>query len=212
VLGLDYGTTFTAVAFGFDHETFQDIRLITNWPGGYSSEGVVPSQIAYGGQETWEAWGYDIPLREARHIWTKRLLDADRIPQELHPSSGLNQPEFEEGRPTSPMKEPKRIVQDYLSAVKNCVFCHLEMYFGETFSNLLAVDVVVTVPALWSDKAKELIYQAVRGSGFSRGGGKLMIVTEPEAAATYIIKATESEFGGNFFKVMFLFQPLSSIS
>jgi hypothetical protein len=133
VLGLDYGTTFTAVAFGFDYGTFQDIRLITNWPGGYSSEGV-PSQIAYGGQGTWGAWGYDIPPRVARHIWTKRLLDADRIPQELHPSSGLNQPELEEGRPTSPMKEPKRIVQDYLSAVKKlCVLSLGNVLWGNLF-------------------------------------------------------------------------------
>ena len=204
VLGLDYGTSFTAVAFALDSETFQNIRLITDWPGRRSGSEKVPSQIAYGSfpesQETWGTWGFNIPPSVARHTWTKRLLDADRIPQ-LQLTSDWNQLKLEEGRSPYPTKKPKCIVQDYLSAVKDHVFCCLKWVIPEIALNSLVLDVVITVPALWSDKAKELVFQAVKSSGFPQCGGKIMMVTEPEAAATYIIRATESEFGGNFFKV-----------
>jgi molecular chaperone DnaK (HSP70) len=50
----------------------------------------------------------------------------------------------------------------------------------------LTKDLVVTVPAVWSERAKDQTLKAVTKSKW--GASKISLVTEPEAAAIYTLK------------------------
>ncbi|KAH0559359.1 hypothetical protein GP486_004127 [Trichoglossum hirsutum] len=202
VMGLDYGTSYTSVALACADGTLSDVELICDWPGGVGY--LVPSQIRYGPFAWCEdpyVWGFLIPPDMARHTQVKRLLDADHIPRELQLISGWKQYELEEGRPPYPKKEPKDIVQDYLTAIRKSVSRKIKYRFGKDLFKYCALDVVITVPALWSGKGKWLAYQAAEGAHFEHGGGEITSITEHEAAATYIVRSRELEFGRSSFEI-----------
>jgi molecular chaperone DnaK (HSP70) len=221
VIGLDYGTTFTGVAFADSSGTIRDIQLITDWPGPHGHNAVnekVPSQVAYGsfppGDDIYPGycWGNLIPPNTERQYWTKLQLDkkAGR-PRELQMllallsndfgAIDLNENDDEEGPPAYPGKEPKDIVTDYLTGVKNHVFRSMKRTFGAALFDSCLLDVVITVPAVWSDKAKDLTFQAVANAGFVGDKERIKMVTEPEAAATYTLKSLKAGAGGDDFKV-----------
>jgi hypothetical protein len=223
VLGLDYGTTFTGVAFADSTGSIQDIQLIADWPGAYGHNAVnekVPSQVAYGSFQTsppnvniyeWGTWGNLIPPNTTRQYWTKLQLDEKaKMPRGLQgllallssdfSAFNIGQPEDEDGPPTYPGKEPKDIVTNYLTGVKNHVFRSMRGTFGAALFDACQLDVVITVPAVWSDKAKDLTFQAVANSGFVGDEERIKMVTEPEAAATYTLKSLKAGAGGDDFK------------
>ena len=223
VIGLDYGTTYTGVAFGDSAASFKDIQLISNWPGAYSNNATnekVPSQVAYGDypdddyQYDWGTWGNLIPTHVkgvGRQYWTKLALDKnDKKSRELrmliallsNDMTGLSLGDDDDGDgpPAYPGKEPKDIVADYLSGVKDHVFRHLRREFGPVLFNTCEIEVVVTVPAVWSDKAKDLTFQAVMKAGFAGKKEMIKMITEPEAAATYTLKTLRAGAGGDDFQ------------
>ena len=74
---------------------------------------------------------------------------------------------------------------DYLTAVCDYVKNEtLHRHFGEQFLQRQKISYVITVPAIWSDKAKDLTKQAAQRAGIARR--KLVLITEPEAAAPYV--------------------------
>ncbi|KAI9776186.1 MAG: hypothetical protein M1839_000507 [Geoglossum umbratile] len=206
VVGLDYGTNFTRVAYSESSGTLWDIQLITDWPGPFSHtvKEKVPSQVAYGQFEdspySWGTWGYLIPPTAPRQCWTKLQLDArSKTLQELQillaclsndsRSLNLDNKKDDGGPPASPGREPVEIVTDYLTGIKDHVLDNLRIDCGSTLFEKLVLDVVLTIPAVWSDKAKDLMFQAVTRSGFVGDKGRIKMITEPEAAATYTLKA-----------------------
>jgi len=224
VIGLDYGTTYTGVAYGDSTASFKNIEVIMNWPGTYSNNATnekVPSQVAYGDfphddyHYDWGTWGNLIPTHVkgvGRQYWTKLALDKNnRKSRELrmliallsNDMGGLNlggDDDDDDGPPAYPGKEPKDIVADYLSGVKDHVFRHLRQEFGSVLFNTCEIEVVVTVPAVWSDKAKDLTFQAVTKAGFVGNKDRIKMITEPEAAATYTLKTLRPGAGGDDFQ------------
>jgi hypothetical protein len=81
-------------------------------------------------------------------------------------------------------------VTDFLSGVRAHLQSVLEARFG-TILNGLRREVVITVPAGWSEKAKNLTYKAVCNAGFNVEKTKISMITEPEAAAIYILRDLE---------------------
>jgi molecular chaperone DnaK (HSP70) len=111
----------------------------------------------------------------------------------------LGDEDEDDGPPAYPGKEPKDIVADYLSGVKDHVFRHLRKDLGPVLFDTCEIEVVVTVPAVWSDKAKDLTFQAVTKAGFVGNKDMIKMITEPEAAATYTLKTLRSGAGGDDF-------------
>lgn len=72
--------------------------------------------------------------------------------------------------------------------------------YGETFMGMTKVQFVLTVPAVWSDSAKDATLKAAEKAGM--GSGKdLKLISEPEAAAVYTLKAIQPnnlKIGDNF--------------
>jgi hypothetical protein len=86
--------------------------------------------------------------------------------------------------PKMPHKKAVDYASDYLTRIVDHVLHEsLPRQFGASFLENQQISYVVTVPAIWSDKAKDLTRQAAVRAGIDQS--KLMLITEPEAAALY---------------------------
>ncbi|KAI9891436.1 MAG: hypothetical protein M1814_002755 [Vezdaea aestivalis] len=237
VIAIDYGTTYTGVAYcdGFS-QRLDSIELISDWPGYRRNvtDEKVPSQIAYGsfegpdGIKTDRLWGNLIgpELQSDRYVWTKLLLDQDQDQEEpLHnmlqklflftagTSQGVVAPKDPSAdaaatspSPNKPTRQPLLVVTDFLTEVRKFVFQTMEERLGKVLFQTTDVEIVFTVPAVWSERARELTHRAVSNAAFGRSQNqssntKISIVTEPEAAAVYTMKSIKESVGGSSLQV-----------
>ncbi|KAF3162215.1 hypothetical protein TWF225_009592 [Orbilia oligospora] len=206
VVGLDYGTTYSGTAHGdTSQKSIDNIKVIRRWPGKERRDEVkCPSDIAYGADGTYR-WGYLIPPGLARLAWAKLDLDEDNFyeNQEENPEEYVDlqdpfaetsvpaEDEFPmaEGMRHNPLnKSPVDVVADYLTALYDVIMSNLRRAQGENFINRTAIDWVMTVPAVWSEKAQALTKEAASRAGIGqREKDRLFLLSEPEAAAVYAI-------------------------
>ena len=92
-----------------------------------------------------------------------------------------------DGPPDYPGKDPVDMVTDYLGHIREKTWEILGDTYGTELLNTMTKHLVVTVPAVWSERAKDLTLKAVTRAKFDVG--KIMLVTEPEAAAIYTLKS-----------------------
>ena len=136
------------------------------------------------------------PLSPNRLSWVKILLDPSQPrPQFVNPK-----------RTVLPhRKKPVDIVTDYLTALRNYTMLTLErrlgreFLYGDSTGKVLKkpVDFVLTVPAVWSDKARQMTLEAAvrAGLGVAEAGsasGLLRLITEPEGAAEYALRSMQT--------------------
>ena len=91
-----------------------------------------------------------------------------------------------DGPPEYPGKSPVDLVADYLSRVREHAWKDLEAQYGASTFESMKKELVVTVPAVWSERAKDQTMKAVNRAKFQ--ASKISLVTEPEAAAIYTLK------------------------
>ncbi|KAF1944788.1 Hsp70 family protein [Clathrospora elynae] len=194
VVGIDYGTTYTGVAFCETSGTNaleRQIQIVQNWPAAHSMIGTkekVPSEIAYT-ENGRTLWGSMIPPNVQRHIWTKLDLDNNRS------YSGEAAKIRQELAHSVPRKPAVDIVSEYLSKVKEQLMKNLDAQFGPILWRSLPITLVITMPAIWSDGAKDRTLQAFNAAGFThmdRDFAQLkrtIATTEPEAAALYTLSS-----------------------
>jgi molecular chaperone DnaK (HSP70) len=87
--------------------------------------------------------------------------------------------------PSLPQKTPVQFTADFLDMLHKYLkddFLSKTRY-GKRFYSNLHFSYALTVPAIWSDKAKELTRQAALQAGIP--DDRLTLITEPEAAAVY---------------------------
>ncbi|KAF3159971.1 hypothetical protein TWF225_010688 [Orbilia oligospora] len=205
VVGLDYGTTYSGSAHGDTSQNSVDnIKVIRRWPGKERRDEVkCPSDIAYGADGTYR-WGYLIPPGLARMAWAKLDLDEDSFYENQDNNEdyvdlqgsftetlGSVEDEFPmvEGMRHNPFNKcPVDVVADYLTALYDVIMSNLRRAQGENFINRTAIDWVMTVPAVWSEKAQSLTKEAASRAGIGqRDKDRLFLLSEPEAAAVYAI-------------------------
>lgn len=95
----------------------------------------------------------------------------------------------------------ENIVSDYLSAIIEHLRYILREKLGEGIVRSVPLEFVVTVPAIWSDLAKEKTRQACllattlngasSGSSVRRADPRITLVSEPEAAAIYTLRGLD---------------------
>ncbi|KAM7198281.1 hypothetical protein V8F33_005072 [Rhypophila sp. PSN 637] len=209
VIGLDFGTTYSGVAYCDERgarEGTAGVKLIMSWPGIISQNATnekVPSRIAYGPPPVAEIlWGNQIKANtkstvhacmklrldekmkgseQFRHLLaflTSRMTDLDIDVDDL-----LDKPD---GPPEYPGKDPVDMVADYLTRVRGAAWAEIEKTYGKEMFASMRKELVVTVPAVWSERAKDLTLKAVQRAHFN--ADKISLVTEPEAAAIYTLK------------------------
>ncbi|KAK4161725.1 hypothetical protein QBC43DRAFT_357267 [Cladorrhinum sp. PSN259] len=211
VIGLDFGTTYSGIAYCDDaaaREGTAGVKLIETWPGGkLTSTEKVPSRIAYAPPTTAGAdptiiWGNQIKhnTKATVHACMKLRLDEKMKGSEqfrmllafltsrvndldLDASDILDEPD---GPPEYPGKSPVDMVSDYLTKVREAAWAEIERTYGAEMFASMRRELVVTVPAVWSERAKDLTLKAVQRAGFN--APRINLVTEPEAAAIYTLK------------------------
>ena len=214
IVGVDFGTTYSGVAAVYS-ATPDDVDIIKTWPGGNGiTSDKVPTEIAYDIAEEVAAaaeldctpdenriatpsivrWGFQFRPEEPRLRCIKLFLDRNqKLPHFVSPLETAAQ-----------LKRCDRTVMDavtdYLTKIYEHTMETLTRRYGESFMSTTKVSFVLTVPAVWSDTAKNATLQAAEKAGMG-SRHELKMISEPEAAAFYTLKTMQSnrlEVGANF--------------
>ncbi|KAL4786295.1 hypothetical protein BJX76DRAFT_355201, partial [Aspergillus varians] len=174
IVGIDFGTTFTGVAWA-ETRRADHISVIESWPSHTGTqEGIssvkVPTELRY--TEDSVEWGFQIPALVARYQWFKLGLDESN-PLVSTKSWGD--------------KTPAELTEDYLSALYKQILYTLEQKLGAALLRTIPLEFSLTVPAIWTEAAKDKTLKACQKAGFIKNGEDISLVSEPEAAAIYAI-------------------------
>ena len=198
IIGVDFGTTYSGVAAAYS-ATPDDIDIIKAWPGGNGiTSDKVPTEIAYGppniakdptldtdvAKQRQIRWGFQFKPEESRLRCIKLFLDRNqKLPHFVSPLETAAQ-----------LRRCERTVMDavsdYLTKIYNHTMETLTRRYGESFMSTTKVDFVLTVPAVWSDAAKNATLQAAERAGMGNRH-ELKLISEPEAAAVYTLKTIQ---------------------
>ena len=166
VIAVDYGTTFTGVAYLPVKQKDQDldalandIKVIQSWKK-HSAE-KVPSDYSYSPSliHACDQWGYDIDDNSRVLKWTKlaleesnnRTLELENLTKLLYEMRvvDLNDETVINNKiPRHLAKEPEDIVVDYLENVAEKTLDEISSQVGRHVPDNIPVDIVVTHPAV----------------------------------------------------------------
>ncbi|SCO82250.1 related to hsp70 protein [Fusarium oxysporum] len=182
IVGVDFGTTYSGVAWAENRNPSRR-TCITQWPvssankEGQSSD-KVPTRIRYNGDKI--EWGFSVPVNAPQHEvvdWFK--LDLDPSTQAV----GYN-PSTEGARSGRNVDE---LVTDFISQLVDHLMYTLREKLGSGLVDSSPLQFVITVPAIWSDLAKEKTKKACEQAMISVAEHHVHLVSEPEAAAIYAL-------------------------
>ncbi|GAA5866075.1 hypothetical protein JCM3774_000017 [Rhodotorula dairenensis] len=192
-VGIDFGTTFSGIAYGSSRVFDGQIRQILNWPGSYETYRKVPTCILYEQHDPSEeakvvSWGLEAKNTTVREgfvkcEWFKLLLSPESL------RSGVPDPWL------PPLPAGKNVV-DVIADFLRCIWRYARRVITEEIGSVVdlnAADVLLTVPAAWDAAACSLMRESALRAGLvqsSRGGDtqwrdRLQIITEPEAGAIH---------------------------
>ncbi|KAH8165000.1 hypothetical protein CIB48_g3239 [Xylaria polymorpha] len=209
IVGIDFGTTFSGVAFAFatNNEAKEDI--ITEWPGAgsYTKQKVrnydfsgqkhstnipkIPTVLYYDQYQKVVGWGPDI---------------ADALAPTGYPKPGVQKVEWFKLQlmlsgntyidpinlpPLPPGKSEIDVAADYLFKLRQAMRAALQKTLGEVFNREERnIRYYLTVPAIWNDAGKAATRAAAIQAGFLRdeNDNRLTLVSEPEAASLFCAK------------------------
>jgi len=207
VIAIDFGTTYTGVAFAYapqadttgetvlNPDQLRDkITVLKSWPGvagSYSEK--VPTTLAYNAGGQLMAWGGTVGSSHPITISHFKLGLQQGLgehygapPNKSLAGSNLERMFSTDGwkHANLPNKKPYNYVEDFLTEIRDYVVnVALPKDFGQAFLTSVSIRYVLTVPAIWSDKAKDMTQRAAVSAGIP--SSRLTLVTEPEAAALY---------------------------
>lgn len=175
--------------------------MITSWDSlewGNADKGKAPTAIAYNASGTQKAvtesngvsspkqilWGYGIGDVESVKWFKLLLLDEEDMEVAQRESAQIKRAR-ELLRQAG--KTPIQAVADYLRLLWNHALANINKDFGKVAVDGTPFRVVLTVPAVWTTKAKDRMTRAARRAGIldARLAGETVLnfVSEPEAAA-----------------------------
>ncbi|EXJ56682.1 hypothetical protein A1O7_07026 [Cladophialophora yegresii CBS 114405] len=205
IVGVDFGTTYSGVAFVTSTKSFKDVEVIQKWPGGLTAIAQkVPSLIAYA-EENHDAgnedrWGYDVDSGLLSCSWFKLLLDENTQKTEFDDPL-LQKAVGKSLMRIKPGKDAKDVTTDFLRLLHDYIMSQMQKAIGKTALEQTAFRFQFTLPAVWSLHARESTLAAARDAGFAgREGDELFFTEEPEAAFLWTIKSTEDKFATSPFQ------------
>lgn len=174
----------------------EDVEVITLWPGARNSEfnipkssnqelilagttPKVPTTISYENGKL--LWGYQTPMFGEVVRGVKLLLDPT---QEIDYRPAVKSKEIL----AMYNKQPLDVARDYLQLLVNSAKETLRRRFGNALDSM-EIRYVLTVPAVWTDKAKNMTLTAATDAGIS--ALDVTLVSEPEAAALSCLNAIQ---------------------
>jgi molecular chaperone DnaK (HSP70) len=154
IIGLDFGTTFSGIAYIFTEQNNPDPEAVTDWPG---TPGLkvpkTPTLIDYGDANGAKPfiWGSKVnPTSKGKLEGIKLLLDPEQPVPLYVPLSNTKKELQKLGKP------PLNVASDYLKALYQHAMEHINNSYPKDFVDMQQKKFVLTVPAVWSDKAKDL--------------------------------------------------------
>jgi len=206
VIGIDFGTTYTGVAYSHSTsfaslETIADwtldqvrdrITIIRDWP---NADLLYPDKartiLAYENGVP-VAWGGDVSGRHSAQVTHFKLGLQEGISDTYSPGFVEQVLSVLGGfirnhlwrHPRLPDYNAVDFAADYLRLVRKHVLeKSLPLHLGSVFLENQHIRYVISVPAMWDDKARSLTRVAAERAGIP--SEDLTLVTEPEAAALY---------------------------
>ena len=152
VIGLDFGTTYSGVAYGFTSSPESEPICIQDWPGRAGRELVkVPTVVRYHDDGSFQ-WGYEIEETSAEKLeGIKLLLDPDQLQQTFALNLAGTKAALKKLE-----KSAVDIAADFIGAIyKHAIAKIVESWPRDYIEGLERV-FVLSVPAIWSDRAKDL--------------------------------------------------------
>ncbi|TFK37617.1 hypothetical protein BDQ12DRAFT_684989 [Crucibulum laeve] len=194
-VSIDFGTTFSGVAYGSSRIAGGKVQQILNWPGSFETFRKIPTCLLYDERGRVLAWGLEAknagPMPgTTRCEWFKLFLEPHALRDE-----GAIDPRL----PTLPQgKRAIDLVIDFLSCLWEYAKDQITRDIGAV-ADLNSADVWLTVPAAWDAKGCDMMREAAIEAGLvqsSRAGDRdwkdrLRIITEPEAAAVHCAYLTD---------------------
>lgn len=161
----------------------EHINLVTSWPGTGREEGKAPTELFY--EDDNVMWGYTIPPDADPIRWFKLLLLRE---EDL--TADLRESEFLL-RARKIIRESRKtaidVIADYLRALWSHILETIHKARGKSVVEALTFHVVITVPAIWKDYARQSMEEAAKKAGILdarlAGPTTLDFAPEPEAAA-----------------------------
>ncbi|KAG4434043.1 hypothetical protein IFR05_010465 [Cadophora sp. M221] len=196
VVALDFGTTYSGIAYAFANVPKPDVVSIMDWPG---IEGLaqpkVPTVICYGGSSTKEAtWGAQKHTGDVVQ-GLKLLLDPDQL-RPLYLSESTAKTDLKRlGKPAVD------VAADFISAIYKHAMKKIESSIPSAYLMMCQKEFVLTVPAVWSDRAKDTTLKVLEVvwwisttslltptlAAKQAGIHPIVLIKEPEAAAMYTL-------------------------
>ncbi|KAM0346552.1 hypothetical protein ACHAO7_011748 [Fusarium culmorum] len=184
IIGIDFGTTYSGAAWATVADIESDnVNIVTSWPDTGVQEGKAPTVLFYEHGNTF--WGYGVPRDVEPVQWFKLLLlKSEDQPEEIRGHEYLVQARkmLEDEQ-----KSVVDVIADYLRLLWGHVLETIIKARGKNVIEALGFHVVITVPAIWKNYARDFMLQAARDAGIMapRRAGRttLSFVPEPEAAA-----------------------------
>ncbi|KAK3047799.1 hypothetical protein LTR09_010774 [Extremus antarcticus] len=192
IVGIDFGTTFSGVAFAFATNTEAKEDIIVEWPGtGTQTKQKIPTVLYYDQHQQVVGWGPDI---------------ADALAPTGYPKPGVQKVEWFKLQlmmsgntyidpinlpPLPPGKSEVDVAADYLFKLRQAMRNQLQKTLGEVFNREERnIRYFLTVPAIWNEAGKAATRAAAIQAGFLRdeNDNRLTLITEPEAAAMFCAK------------------------
>ncbi|KAL7934660.1 actin-like ATPase domain-containing protein [Trichoderma chlorosporum] len=201
LVGIDYGTTYSGICYAFSNASdFKDIKTWTKYPGAasHSAEHNIkaPTRVAFQMENEdldRTAWGYEVEAGMKSYSWTKLLLD-DTLP------SGFDDPDAYSDKDSEIMRLPnnmtaKDVAREYFAGMRSMFDKNIKQCLGAHKLDDIPMEIWLTVPASWSEKAKLLTKNAAIEAGFcKREMDSIRLISEPEAAAHMALKTSIHRF------------------
>ncbi|KAF4865017.1 Heat shock 70 kDa protein 12A [Colletotrichum siamense] len=194
VIGIDFGTTFSGVSWAWSGEPM-GIEIISKWEsklGRNSDKEKTPTMMIYSGKRGEVSWGYGLapdgkqePLK-----WFKLLLvDDGDLPISIRESSQIA---AARRLVKDANKDPVEVIGCYLRHLWNHAIECIAKSGGTDLVTMCKFHVVITLPAIWPEYAKQRMQRAVENAGMLKerpaGTTTLSFITEPEAAALAMMR------------------------
>ncbi|KAG0199500.1 Heat shock 70 kDa protein 12A [Mortierella sp. NVP41] len=184
IVAIDFGTTFSGCAYAYAPDD-EEARTITAWPKQNIQYAKTPTLNLYtevNGKYKMMEWGW------------KSKLEMDSPSASKHIQISQYKPYLDENLVLAPWKNIVSVpdaISDYLYALHEYAVEKILQEFGPSYSRK-CFRYCLTVPAMWSDKAKDVMRRAaIRAKLITEADHpeRLTLVSEPEAAALYCKRA-----------------------
>ncbi|KAG5935630.1 hypothetical protein E4U59_005507 [Claviceps monticola] len=197
IIALDFGTTYSGVAYCFANQIDAKPVAIMNWPGNRGiSAPKIPTILEYSDEDpTGFRWGASVNKSSDSIVAIKLLLD----PKQQRPLDLLATHTRTELKALP--KAPIEIAADFMRAIYEHALEEIASAVPKAYMDICQKEFVLSVPAVWSDAAKNATLKVnllkrllTRGSiqaAELAGIESITVVKEPEAAALYSIKSLE---------------------